>query len=1310
MKEEIRKLRSDLRHCILEDRWKLTPQFDRLLAAARKEAGRDEKRPAEELRRLKKEVARCLGRAGRRKRNLPQLNYPAHLPIIAKRDLIVRAMRNNQVVVIAGETGSGKSTQIPKMCLEAGQGICGKIGITQPRRVAATSIAAQLARELEDEQARFVGYKIRFQDKTPPEAYIKVMTDGILLAELQNDRYLMQYDTIIVDEAHERNLNIDFILGMIKELLKKRRDLKLVITSATIDPEKFSKAFDDAPVIEVSGRMYPVEVRYRPLDESLEEEGDLTVNDLAVQAVEELRTEGSGFGDILVFMPTERDIQETVELLQSRDLHNTVILPLYGRLTGADQNRVFQRFDRQKIVVATNVAETSLTIPGIKYVIDSGLARISRYSPRSGIQSLPIERITQSSANQRKGRCGRVAAGIAVRLYAEEDFNARPLFTEPEILRSNLADVILTMQSMRLGDVQKFPFIDPPSANAVKDGYRILKELGALDNEGCLTPLGRTMSRLPMDPRIARMILEAKKERALREVLIIASALCVRDPRERPAEKQALADQAHAAFNDPRSDFLSYLKLWDAYQDASVTFKSQNKMHRFCKAHFLSYARMREWIDIHQEISAILNELGGYPVNTDPADYGAVHRAILSGYLSNLAVKKENGEYLAAKGRSVTIFPGSGLFRKGGDWIVAAELVETTKLFARTAASIDVAWLEQLGGHLCRSSYSEPHWEKRRGEVVAYEKKTLFGLPIVEKRKVGYGRVNPGEANELFIRSALIEGDVNRIYPFLQHNQALVARIEGMENRVRRRDLLADEEVQFRFYAERIKEISDIRSFEKFLKERGNDGFLKMNEEDLLVEKPDPDRLEQHPDHMLIGDHRLELQYLFSPGRDEDGVTVVVPQQVVRGIPPASVEWVVPGLLEEKICFLLKSLPKSIRKNLVPAARYAAQIARELPRSNDSFYSCLGRHIQARYGITIPRDAWQENRLPLHLKMRFSVMDDGGKEIASGRDLDELSKKLPQEQNDRLWGEARKKRERSGITSWNFGDLPAKVPLRKENADVCLYAYCGLKAEGDSVAIRLFCSEAEAERAHRDGLTALCSLHFADELKHLKNALFLPKDMEALCVPFGACKQFNRSMFEFVRQNLFSPVEGTTRDEAAFLLKTRELEGKILLLGQEANLLIQQVLRARRETFDTIIRFAGLAGKDSAARSLYLRLEKELDRLLPGDFLNTYDLTDLGHLPRYLKALRVRAERAYANREKDQLKEKELEPHLIRLERAVSGLSDKAPRERHILVAEYRWMIEEYKVSLFAQELRTAYPVSAARLDRQWKRVEEVLR
>ncbi|RPI77401.1 MAG: ATP-dependent RNA helicase HrpA, partial [Desulfobacteraceae bacterium] len=774
-----------------------------------------------------------------RSQDRPRLIFPEQLPITAKQSEIIQAIRENQVVIISGETGCGKSTQIPKMCLAADRGLDGKIGCTQPRRIAAITISQRIAEELGQELGQSVGYKIRFRDKTNPQAYIKIMTDGMLLAETQADPKLYEYDTLIIDEAHERSLNVDFLLGIIKTLLKSRPELKLIITSATLDTEKFSEAFAKAPVIKVGGRLFPVEVEYWPLDPEKEEAGELTYIDLAVKAVERLQNRPDR-GDILIFMPTEQDILETCERLEGRQYPGTFILPLYARLPASQQGRVYQVKGR-KIVVATNVAETSLTIPGIKYVIDTGLARISQYLPRTRTTSLPISPISQSSANQRKGRCGRVQNGVCIRLYAEEDYLARPLFTMPEILRSNLAEVILRMIFLGLGAVAKFPFIDPPSPKSVKDGYDLLLELGAIawtGQEHILTDQGRAMARMPLDPRISRMMLAAQKEGCVPETAVIAAALSIQDPRERPLEKAAQADQVHAPFRDPQSDFITLLNVWNHYHHTWLRLKTQNKMRRFCKDYFLSFNRMREWIYIHEQIMHILKEQhldAGQRKTREitPALYAGVHRSILSGFLNNIALKKEKNLFQATKGREVTIFPGSGLFNKNADWIVAAEMVQTSRLFARTVAKIESVWLEELGAGLCKSSYTAPHWEKKRGEVRALEQVTLFGLVIVAGRSVSYGRIDPVESQRIFVQAALVEGQVNETLPFLKYNQELLAQVEKMEEKVRRRHLRADDATLAEFYRQRLAGILDLRSLKKLIKDRGVDEFLRMQEQDL---------------------------------------------------------------------------------------------------------------------------------------------------------------------------------------------------------------------------------------------------------------------------------------------------------------------------------------------------------------------------------------------------------------------------------------------------------------------------------------------
>ncbi|MEM5787588.1 MAG: ATP-dependent RNA helicase HrpA, partial [Syntrophobacteraceae bacterium] len=1134
------------------------------------------------------------------------LSYPADLPITEWRDRLIAAIREHQVIVITGETGSGKSTQIPKFCVEAGRGRKGLIGITQPRRIAAITLASRVAEELGKEGPRLVGHKIRFQDRTARSTRIKFMTDGILLAEAQNDRLFRAYDTIIVDEAHERTLNIDFLLGILARTLTVRPELKVIITSATIDPQKFSAAFGDAPIIEVSGRTYPVEVLYRPPENNDEEESEeITYIDQTVSSVDLLKSGRGKRGDILVFMPTESDIRETVQRLEEKRYLNTMVLPLFGRMASGDQQRIFTPAARDKIIVATNVAETSITIPGIKYVIDTGLARIAHYNARSRTRSLPVAPISQASADQRKGRCGRVEAGICIRLYSEEDYLARAPFTPPEILRSNLAEVILRMLFLRLGKIQDFPFVDPPSPAAVKDGFGVLRELGAVDDHHRLTSLGRMMARLPLDPRISRMLLEARQENALREILIVAAALSVQDPRERPLEQEARADQAHALFRDRRSDFVSLLKIWhacwqegpgiieeqkpsgpsaeqqtaqypllkngaysapvsaigdnhshlskedsghdsEAGSDRStaecssristeradhseevlapptrveagdrengkipdpgrrndkrppirngaspqpgtdrgtdkVSRRSTSQVRKFCREHFLSFRRMREWRDVFEELRSILDEMGDFPENTSPASYEAMHRSVLSGYLSQAAVRKEKNIYNAARNRQAMLFPGSGIFNKGGSWIVASELVHTSRLFARTAANIEPEWLEELGRHLCKYSWSEPHWEKKRGQVVAFEKATLYGLTIVERRKVNFGRINPGEARDIFIRSALMEGEVSTGYSFLDHNRDLISRIEELESRTRRRDLLVDAEILFNFYDQRIGPICDLRTFNKFVKDKGGDEFLKMSEQDLLLAQPDFEALEQFPDSFDSDGIQLPISYKFEPGDEADGVTVAIPVHMLPALSSIPFEWLVPGLVPEKVLALMKGLPKSIRKNFVPVADAARRIGESLPFGKGDFYTELSRTVFEITGVRVSPQQWDKNQLPPHLRMRFEVIGPEGNRLGAGRDLDELRPHTMGRHDDRLWREARLKWETESLSGWNFGTLPDSIQIGIDSMGLPRTAWIGLSSEGEAVWVRLFDNPHDALVSTRAGLMRLYIQVFGQE-------------------------------------------------------------------------------------------------------------------------------------------------------------------------------------------------------------------------------------
>jgi ATP-dependent helicase HrpA len=1224
-------------------------------------------------------------------------------------------------VVITGETGSGKTTQIPKMCLEAGRGLRGVIGCTQPRRIAAVTVAQRIAEELGEDLGWSIGYKIRFEDRCGPRPLIKLMTDGILLMEVQADPRLRAYDTIIVDEAHERSLNIDFVLGILKKLIHSRRDLKVIITSATIDTEKFSRSFDDAPIIEVSGRMYPVDVRYRPLDPEEEEKGDCTYVDAAVQAVDDLLKEHKR-GDILIFMPTEQDIRETCDLLEGRDYKDCAILPMFARLSWSEQRRVFQPMTTQKIVVATNVAETSITIPGIRYVIDTGMARISRYSPRSRTMSLPIRSISRSSADQRKGRCGRVQHGLCIRLYAEEDFENRPLFTPPEILRANLAEVILRMLSLNLGDIEAFPFIDPPVPRAIWDGLDLLQELGAVENAAPgddagvtgsyrLTQRGRTMARLPIDPRISRMILEAREENCVEEVLIIASAMTVQDPRERPLEQAQRADQAHAAFRDPTSDFITLLRIWNHYYGQRESIKTQNSMRKFCREHFLSYRRMREWRDVHDQIRMILNEQEGNkkPNRQKPADTetltDSIHKSILSGYLSNIAVKQSKNLYTATKGRQVMIFPGSSLFNKGGNWIVAAEIVETSRLFARTVANIDSGWLEALGGHLCRYTYAAPHWEKNRGEVVASEQVTLFGLVIIAGRSVSYGRIDPETSAQIFVRSALVEGEIKQNLPFLEHNRNLIAAAAEMEDKMRRRDLLADEEQIARFYEERLPRIYDVRTLQKLIRDRGGDGFLRMRETDILKNLPDEGTLALYPDECASGKLRFKFSYRFDPGHPEDGVTMKIPVHLLSRVPAETADRSVPGLYQEKINALLRGLPKEYRKKLQPLAQTAGIIQNEIPSGEGSLPSILGRFIYQRFGVDIPASAWPLEKLPDHLKMRFSVVDVQGREIAAGRDLGQFRHETMAAEETAVFDSARRAWEKTGLTQWDFGDLREEIPLESQGV-LQGFAYPSLQAAEGSVNLRLFQTRAEADAAHAMGITALYGLHFQPELKYLKKSLVLSGDIKVWSAAFGGHKALENKLYEKILQDLFCvPV----RTAAAFHRHAEAATPRILPAGQEVLRKIKPFVQAYHEAVASLHTLDMSHRSNKPAMQFLATIHADLERLVPPDFLLKYDSERLGHIVRYLKALLIRAERGLLHLEKANIKIHEIRYFYEFVHETLKHLAPGSSIEKRQALEAFRWMIEEYKVSLFAQELKTPYPISRKRLEGKKREIERMI-
>lgn len=1236
-----------------------------------------------------------------------EISYPPELPIAERRSEIVEAIRSHQVLVITGETGSGKSTQIPKMCLEAGQGRERLIGCTQPRRIAAITLAQRVAEELGPAWSSLVGHKIRFQDRTARSTRIKFMTDGILLAEAQRDRQFRAYDTLIVDEAHERTLNIDFLLGLIQKVLPARPDLKVIVTSATIDPERFSKAFGGAPIIEVSGRTYPVDVWYRPLHaaEGKEEEGEVSIVDQAVEAVDELRAVWSmaDRGDILVFMPTESDIRETVQRIEERHYAHTLVLPLFGRMAAGDQQRVFQLTPEDRIIVATNVAETSVTIPRIRYVIDTGLARISQYNARTRTQGLPISPISQSSADQRKGRCGRVEAGICIRLYSEQEYLDRSVFTPPEILRSNLAEVILRMLYLRLGNIQEFPFIDAPSPAAVKDGFAVLKELGAVDDHRHLTQRGRIMARLPLDPRLGRMLLQARDEGALRELTVLVAALSIQDPRERPMDLENQADAAHLVFRDPRSDFLTLLNIWKAVWGDGAERRTQSQLRRFCKEHFLSYRRMREWRDIHQEISEILNEMGGFGARGESPGYDAIHRSVLSGYLSHLCMRREKNQYLCSKGRQAMVFPGSGLFNRGGAWLVAAELVQTNRLYARTVAAVEPAWVEELGRHLCRFSYSDPHWEKDRGQVVAFERVTLYGLPVVDRRKVNFGRIQPEEARAIFIRSALVREGLPRSVPFMEHNRQLIQRIQDLENKARRRDLLVDEETVFAFYDQRLPLISDLRALERFVRHQGGDRTLRMQEEDLLREAPDFHVLEQYPDSLHCGELTLPLKYAFLPGEEEDGVTVQVPVHALHRISPEPFEWGVPGGIEERVFHLLKALPKGLRKRLVPVGETAGKVAQRLTYGKGSFRTELSRALEEITGVPVPTDLWDLNALPDHLRMRYSVLDPEGHPLTEGRELLEMREVAGGKYEDELWERARRQWEKELLPLWDFGDIPPSVEIGEDSLGLVRTAYPALVLNERELSLRLFQDPDSAGWKTRESLMGLYQLAFESELKQIRRDWVFSGESVSRAFFMGPIREANTKLQEYILCELFGLRGPQVPDGLRFQKVVNSMKGRLAAEGHKLASEVHEVVRERELTRQDLERYVRLGRRSPVVVEGLRELLGELDALVPPDFLQRYTRSVIQNLPHYLRALRIRGARYYAAPDKDSQKRRQIAVYEARLKDLEGAIQVEGCGRDQELLEEYRWMLEELKVAVFAPEMKTRFRISGKRLDEKWR-------
>jgi len=1234
----------------------------------------------------------------RRLANLPQPTYPEDLPVVARREEIARAVASNPVIIVCGETGSGKTTQLPKICLELKRGAAGLIGHTQPRRIAARTVAARIASELKSPLGHAVGYKVRFSDRLSADTYVKLMTDGILLAETQGDRDLRAYDTLIIDEAHERSLNIDFLLGYVKQLLPRRPDLKVIVTSATIDAERFSRHFGSAPVIEVSGRMYPVEVRHRNLDSRDEDQQEQDMEQAVVDAVDEV-TRGRAPGDVLVFLPGEREIRETAELLRKHHPPGAEILPLFARLSFEEQERVFKPGGARRIVLATNVAETSLTVPGIRYVVDTGLARVNRYSYRNKVEQLQVEKISRASAQQRAGRCGRVGPGVCVRLYSEEDFQGRPEFTDPEILRSSLAAVILRMKSLRIGDVESFPFLDPPAPKAIADGYQLLAELGAVDEEKRLTEIGAQLAKLPIDPRVARMILAARGENCLREVLVIAAALSVQDPRERPFERQEAADRAHARFVDERSDFMGFLKLWNFFEEANRHKKSNRKLVDLCHENFLSHRRLREWREIHGQLHAMATEMGMRP-NETPATHEQIHRALLAGLLGNLGFRAdESGEYLGARGVKFHVFPGSALRKARAKWVMAAELMETTRLYARCVARIEPEWVEKVAGPLLRHHYFDPHWEKSGAQVVAFDRVTLYGLTVVPKRRVHYGPVNPAEAREIFIRGALVAGDWDTRAPFLAHNRNLVEEVQELEHKARRQDVLVDEHAIFSFYDDIVPaNIHNGAAFERWRRdaERQNAKLLFLNREFLMRHGAADVTDAQFPEALEAAGSRLPLAYRFDPGHPLDGVTVTVPLELLNQLHDATLEWLVPGMLREKVAWHLKALPKQIRRNLVPVPEHVTRFLEwregaEGRISGAGLREAMAQFVQREVGAPLPADAWEGEKPPPHLMMNIQVVDDAGHELASGRDLGKLRRELGQAAQ-LTFSAAEPGIERERVTAWDFGHLPEEIAFTRQGRP--LTGYPALVDQGDSVAIRLLDTRGAADAAMRAGVRRLLRLELREQMKQLEKSLPGFQQAALSLRPVIPPDDLREDLLTTITDRAFLGEDALPRDEKGFQAQKQRARTRLPAVADAACRMLSAVAAEYQATAQRL----GSAG--GALSRVAQELRGQLQRLVYKGFFSATPWEQLANLPRFLKAMQLRLEKYGGNPERDQR-------HAASIAALWSRYEQRLEKNRKAGVSEpkleeFRWQIEELRVSLFAQELRTPYPVSVKRLEKLW--------
>lgn len=1299
----ITELGARIGEALFADRWRLRRQLRDI-----EQAERRGKPSADRLARLAADLEKSIATRLARRAAVPHVRFDDQLPVAARRGEIAAAIRDHQVVIVCGDTGSGKSTQLPKICLELGRGVEGIIAHTQPRRIAARSVANRIAEELGSPLGQDVGYKVRFTDATNPRTYIKLMTDGVLLAESHHDRYLNQYDTIILDEAHERSLNIDFLLGYLKRLLPSRPDLKVIVTSATIDADRFAAHFEavtgHVPVLTIAGRTYPVEVRYRPPAAEKEgEEPDLEQAVLA--AVDELCRERGG--DILIFMPTEQEILATAKALRNHRIpgdtpgHETEILPLYARLSTAEQNRIFQPRQRRRMVIATNVAESSLTVPGIASVIDSGTARISRYAARLKVQRLPIEPVSQASAEQRKGRCGRLGPGVCIRLYSEEDFLRRDRYTPPEILRSNLAAVVLQAKALRLGKIEEFPFLDPPRPESIRDAYRTLFELGATDDRQELTALGRQLSRLPVDPRIGRIVLAGVQENCLHEILIIAAALELQDPRERPAGQEEAADQAHERFADEQSDFISFLKLWDFYHELKVGL-SRNQSRRACREFFLAHNRMREWLEVHRQLLRLCAQ-AGYKLQPRHNDHDRIHRALLAGYLSSVAFRRDQSEYTVSGGQKALLWPGSAAYQRRPKWIVAAEVLETSRRYLRTVARINPRWIEPLAEHLVKRTYRDAQWDPTVGAAMVVESVALFNLPVVRHRRVRLATIDAAHAREMFIEHALVRGDWTSRAKFLAHNRQLLEELERFQRKVRRYGLVRGEHARFGFYDRRLPtDVVDVTSFERWRREaeRAEPGLLFMSPRNLLTDADMTIDREAFPDAISVGSMWLPLDYCFEPGAEHDGITITVPKEGFHQLDARRLEWLVPGLLEEKIVALIKSLPKTTRRAFVPVPDTARQVLRELRYPNGCLLTSLAQSLTRIAGATISPDAFRLSQVPDPLRMRIRVVDATGRELAIGRDLASVRKQL--------WADAQPtwqaiddaRFNRQHITTWDFGDLPERVEVSR--GGLVLAAYPALIDAGASVSLQLASTPDAALLQTRGGLRRLILLAAASDIEpHIE---WLPGlgELAALGDDLGDREYWKARLLELVADRAFLEGQPLPRSQPMF--------ERMLATGRErVGLAVQDVV-----PLATLILESGAAVRRelrAVASSAWLYavadIESQLAELFPPDFLLATTWRQLQSYPRYLRAIQWRLERlASGNVARDRQWFAEIDARWAAFRELAAQYQREGIHDAGLV--HYRWLLEEFRVSLFAQQLGTLTPVSGKRLDQLWAKLGSI--